>query len=390
MTDMVRKTKKLIMYIKEIILLILLYPLAKVIYLNEKLYLFSERGHEARDNGYYMFRYFRENHPEIKAAYIIDKQSEDLINVKNYSEIIYFGTIKHRIAFYGATCCVSTHIYGYTPNIDFYSKLFKRGFFSNKKIVSLKHGITKDDIPNLYAENTRLDLLIAAARPEYEYMLKQFHYTTDTLKYTGFARFDGLHDFKTKNQILVMPTWRNYLSTLNREEFCESEYFKCWQYFISNINLIQYIEKYDLTLIFYPHYELQKYVDCFVSVNDRVIIADKEHYDVQCLLKDSALLVTDFSSVFFDFAYMLKPSVFYQFDKEKFLNNHYNKGYFDYEKMGFGEVVYDSEALVNCVGKYIEKKFNMDSEYTKRAEDFFEIRDTQNCERIFDVIMGLK
>ena len=59
---------------------------------------------------------------------------------------------------------------------------------------------------------------------------------------------------------------------------------------------------------------------------------DNSEIDIQNLLKDSALMITDYSSVFMDFAYMEKPEIYFQFDEDQFRSTHYAKGYFDYKK----------------------------------------------------------
>ena len=50
-------------------------------------------------------------------------------------------------------------------------------------------------------------------------------------------------------------------------------------------------------------------------------------------------MLTDYSSVAFDFAYLRKPIVYAHFDKEAFFSGEhsYTAGYFDYERDGFGE-----------------------------------------------------
>ena len=78
--------------------------------------------------------------------------------------------------------------------------------------------------------------------------------------------------------------------------------------FINNQNLIDYLDKNDLELVFYPHFEIQRFLKDFHSVSPRVIIASFNDYDVQELLMNSKMLITDFSSVFFDFAYMGKTN----------------------------------------------------------------------------------
>ena len=384
-----RRVKKFFVFLYESIILVLFYPLSCLFNGNKKIYLFSERGHEARDNGYHLFKYFCQNHPELECYYVLDRKSQDLQKVSELGKTVYFGSLKHHIIFYSAHCCISTHIYGYTPNIDFYARLFRAGLFSKKKTVSIKHGISQNDSPQLYAENVKLSLIISGARPEYEYFLEHFHYTADKLKYTGLARFDALYDFKIERQILVMPTWRNFLYLMNGREFLESDYYKRWSALLGDKELLSLLKQNGIKLVFYPHYEMQKYVASFKNISENIVIADKEHYDVQPLLKESALLITDYSSVFFDFAYMKKPSVYYQFDKEMFYGNHYKKGYFDHETMGFGEVTQSHDDLIDIIKSYVDNNFAMKPEYEKRASTFFELHDDRNCERICDEILKL-
>ena len=47
------------------------------------------------------------------------------------------------------------------------------------------------------------------------------------------------------------------------EKFLNSEYFRHWQNFLLDENLEKLLEEYNLELIFYPHYECQKYLKYF-------------------------------------------------------------------------------------------------------------------------------
>ena len=49
------------------------------------------------------------------------------------------------------------------------------------------------------------------------------------------------------------------------------------------------------------------------------------------LFNTSALMITDYSSVFFDFVYQKKPCIFYQFDKKDFFEKHNNEGEFKFD-----------------------------------------------------------
>ena len=113
-------------------------------------------------------------------------------------------------------------------------------------------------------------------------------------------------------------------------------------------------------------------------------MADFANYDVQTLLKESNLLVTDYSSVFFDFAYMRKPVVYYHPDK---LPPHYDEGGFFYDTMGFGEIEKEENALVDLLVGYMEKNCEMKEFYQNRANDFFAYADHKSCERIYESLL---
>ena len=106
-------------------------------------------------------------------------------------------------------------------------------------------------------------------------------------------------------------------------------------------------------------------------------------------MKESALLVTDHSSVFFDFAYMRKPLLFFQFDNDEYYASHYQKGYFDFERDGFGKVSYTAPDLVDSLIESIENGVVLTEEYNKRIDRFFPLYDCKNCERIYDEIVKL-
>ena len=380
--------RKVFLGLMETILLLFFYPLARLYGRTRNIWIICERGTDARDNGYHMFKFLRNEHPEIKVYYIISNSSADKKNVDQIGKTIPYKSIKHYFFQYAAQVRMSTHIYGFATQPTFYRIANKYRKFPGLSI-SLKHGITKDNLPLLYAENTGLDLVIAGAKPEYDYMLANFHYKEKNLQYTGFARFDNLIDTSSGNQILIMPTWRNYLSEQNEEVFCNSEYYKKWQSLLNSPLLFSELEKNNIKLIFYPHYEMQRFIHLFHSDYPNAVIANKDEYDVQVLLRKSDLLVTDYSSVFFDFAYMNKPCIYYQFDEAMYRENQYHKGYFDYRSMGFGEVVENEEELIQVVGEYVAHSFVSKDYYQARHKSFFPLHDNKNCERIYKAILNL-
>ena len=380
-----------IMYIPEILCL---YVIANIKYFYYKdIWLISERGDEAKDNGYKLFKYISENKLRKDVYYVIDKKNiSDYNRVKHFENLVQYKSFKHKILFIQSSKLICTHPTTIIPwNYGTY-KYFKKIYFwfmKNKKYIFLQHGIIKDDLSDVLGEKAaKFDLFICGAYPEYEYVKDTFGYSKNKVVYTGLARYDDLYEFKNKKYILVMPTWRTYL---NKDEnvFLQSDYYLNYKSILNNSKINNLLEYHGYKLIFYPHYEIQKYINKFDTENKNIIIADKNNYDVQQLLKESELLITDFSSVFFDFAYMKKPTIYYQFDEDVYFKNHYKKGYFNYRRNGFGPVVTSEDELIQQIDKYFATSFELEQKYCDRLDKFFKLRDKENCNRIYNEIIKI-
>lgn len=376
-----------IVILKFIIAAIISSPI-KLFRNRKNIWLFAERGKEARDNAYNLFVYTVKNHPEIESYFIIDKKSPDFNKISNYKTINY-GSFKHYYYFCLSKVLISTHILGYSPNASVFRYIKKR-INLNKIEVFLQHGVIKDNLEVLHYPNVKLDLFVCGAKPEYEYVINNFGHNKEVIQYLGLARFDNFHDLNLKKQILLMPTWRIGLNNImSDEEFVKSDYFIKYNIFINNKDLANLLEKYGYKLIFYPHFRIQKYISAFHSSNNKVIIASLDNYDIQELLKESQLLITDYSSVFFDFGYMKKPVIYYQFDMEYFRKTHYKEGYFSYENNGFGPVYRFEGELMQEIERLLKSDCKITDLYKNRIEKFFPLNDTKNCERNFIAIKKL-
>ena len=183
-----------------------------------------------------------------------------------------------------------------------------------------------------------------------------------------------------------MPTWRANLINLSNEEFAKTDFFLKWNSLLQNSKLIEICRTKRIKIKFYLHYQFQKYSLLFEG-NEVVQVVKYGEETVQALLKETALLITDFSSVFFDYTYMNKAVVFYQFDESTFSQAHYEKGYFDYRRDGFGPVCLEEDEVVSNILDLIGKDFKNSEEYQKRSDIFFEFKDKNNCQRTFEAIM---
>lgn len=349
------------------------------------LWLIAERGVDARDNGYYLFKYITKNHPEINITYAISKNSPDRDRVVKLGRVVNYGSFEHFLSLTLSKVKISTHIMGYTPYIDFFVRADKMGLVKGKKIF-LQHGIIKDNLTYLYSNNVNIDLFVCSAKPEFEYVRDNFGYSEGIVQLLGLCRYDDLYKIeKPSKKILIMPTWRYSLRKADRKQFMESEYFNCYSKLLKSDRLNEILKKYGYEALFYPHMELQKYVDCFEG-GERVKIVSFKDSTVQDLLINTDVLITDFSSVFFDYGYMEKPMIFYQFDEESFRAEHYGEGYFSYKRDAFGEVVYDENTLLDELKKILEWGAEIEKTYLDRIDSFFTLRDKNNSERNFRAI----
>ena len=362
----------------------MLFPFSNLFLGRKKIWIINERGYDARDNGYHFFKYVVNNHPEVKCYYAIHKKSSDYQNVRGFKNVIEQGSLKHIFLFSCAKAKISSQVNGYAPN-KYYAMYLKKHHLQGKNI-GLKHGIFKNIHKNYFKENSHLDLIIAGAKPEYEFIKENFGFKEEEVAYCGLARFDNLHNQEVKNQILVMPTFRIPLGGLSDEEFRKTEYFEKWDSLLKKLDTELGTKT---NVVFYIHAMFQKYVHLFEGQYKNIIVAKFADFDVQQLLKESALLITDFSSVFFDFAYMNKPAIYYQFDEEFYYSHHYKKGYFDYRKDGFGKVCIDGNECLEEVKRLFSNSFVLDNQYEDRIQTFYPLHDDKNCERIFEKVVTI-
>ena len=384
---MLNKLKRLPVYLINVFLLAVLWPAAAVLrrthpaYRN--LWLVMERGFDARDNGYWFFRYLREQQPHINARFVISRTSPDYDKVARLGPTCEWRSLKHYLMYLAADMLISTHVQPCAPDLMAYYHLRQIGIRARGKQIFLQHGIIKDEMMWMRYPTMKVDFFASGGKMEYDYLEKEFGFPDGVIRYTGLCRFDNLiRGNNPSGEILVMPTWRgsNYPQG---EQFRETAFYRHFQSLLENPRLMALLEERDMKLIFYPHIELQKELDKFRSPSERVVLAGWQDYDVQTLLMRCDLLITDYSSVFFDLGYMEKPVIYYQFDKEEFLKYHYQKGYFSYEDHGFGPVVQTEEELADAVAECAANDFRLEEKYRRRLDAFYSVRDERNCERTY-------
>lgn len=352
------------------------------------LWLIAERGDDAGDNGYALFCYIRKTYPQCNIKYVIRKNAGDAQKVRKVGEIVAFGSFEHYLSIILAKVLISTHVLGYTTNDYLFKRFERRGMLRGKRIF-LQHGIIKDDIRDLYRDEAIPDMFVCTLQEEADYVVSQYSQPESVVSLAGLCRYDNLpfRDEQKKTKIiLLMPTWRRNLYFYSGKDFLETEYYKNWQALLSSPKVGELLEKQDYHMIFYPHHQMQKFVNLFHADSERVTIASKE-YEVQKLLIQSDVLVTDFSSVYFDYAYMQKPMIYFQFDRKEYREQNYQQGWFSYEEDGFGRVLEQLSEVESELEKIVKNGCVMEPLYWERQNRLFQFHDHNNCERNYREIL---
>jgi CDP-glycerol glycerophosphotransferase (TagB/SpsB family) len=358
------------------------------------IWLYSDRVDAAGDNAEVFFEYCAKKRPGLEHVFIISKDSPDAARLRKIGRVVEFKSLEHKLFFLLADKYFLSH--PETPFINsFGSKKKCYEDLINVDLIFLQHGITKDDLSDwLGKDKMGFSLIVTAAQKEYDSFLDApYGYTAKNLVKCGFPRYDKLEN-KPARKILIMPTWRQNLAGKENHqtdlrnynpEFKDSEYCKFYNDLINDARILDAMKKAKISGEFYLHPALEAQTRDFASDGFTVMTPP---YNYTRAFAEGNLLVTDYSSVAFDFAYLKKPVIYCQFDqKEVYGGNHIStKNYISFKTDGFGPVVTDYESTVREILNYIKNNFKNPEKYQKRADKFYFHHDRKNCQRLLEAV----
>lgn len=375
----------------------MLYWLTRPWFRRKRIWLMLDKLYKGGDSAEYLYRYSAKLDDGVTKYYLINKDTSDYKKLKRdgYRPLVN-GSLKHKLVFVNADLLLITnsHLFpfnGYTKETSKYI----RGL-CNFSSMCLQHGLSVQKCAiaqRRIIDNTTMYFL--GSKYEYENLSRHAYgyQGFDILKLTGIGRYDGLIS-NDKKQILITPTWRMYnalpVTTSEGEqrgynpEFKHTTYFHIYNALINNTELIETARKYGYKIKYLLHPIISSQVDDFTPNPELEVIPSVGDLSYEKILTESSLMVTDYSGVQFDFAYMRKPVVYFHPEE---LPPHYEEGCFFYDTMGFGEICTRTKQLVTLLCDYMASGCAMKNMYRQRADDFFAYNDHHNCERIYNEIM---
>lgn len=261
----------------------------------------------------------------------------------------------------------------------------KKLVFDMDNVTSANKNYKKD----FYNQSRNWDYLIAANKYSENIFESAFMFPKEKILTYGYPRNDILsnHSKKYKEQIkqdlglpdskkviLYAPTWRDDefhsagkykfklqldLERLSRELGEEYIIVLRMHYFISdNLDLTGYEEF---------AYDFSKYND----INDLYIASD--------------ILITDYSSVFFDYSILRKPILFYTYDLEKY-KNMLRGFYIDVTKDLPGPLLLSNDEVINSIKNIDDINENYKNKYNQFYNKFCYLEDGKASERVVKTV----
>ncbi|MFX1385556.1 MAG: CDP-glycerol glycerophosphotransferase family protein [Promethearchaeota archaeon] len=379
-------SKKVGMNIKHIIS----YPLSKLFSnkVYEDLLVFgSTNGQAFAGNPKIVFEYLC-NHSNYKCVWITgsEKIFRDL-KKRNYNVVLNKDIIKTIKTLKAAKYIFISHGFGDIFYID---------FSPGSRLIHLAHGISfkkgGHDLETTFMPfvekmmNAKLvnhmNLLIDSSEETRRHKMSRFNLPTDRIAITGYPRNDILINHteeldnyikkklgikKNHDVILYAPTFRDYkYKPPLTEEFLKK--------------LERFLLEEKKFFLYKPHPFTQN-VDLSKFKN---VISIERNVDILDLLIISDVLVTDYSSVFYDYLLTMRPIIFFAEDLEKYTE--VRDFYYDYESFIPGPLVKSGEELIKVLKNFDQWESKYREKRKLMRDQFNKYHDGRSTERIVELL----
>lgn len=159
--------------------------------------------------------------------------------------------------------------------------------------------------------------------------------------------------------------------------------------FLNNINFIEnFLQNNNIVLYIKLHYYHMKNMTQIDCSNIKLLFDDDIEQDIYSIINTFDLLITDYSSIYFDYLLANKPIIFAPFDYEEYIKKD-RELYYDYDEVTPGPKCRKWDEVLEWVGKFKENPDFYAEERKKIRDEFHKYQDGKNCERVYKRIKGI-
>jgi CDP-glycerol glycerophosphotransferase len=351
-------------------------------------------GQQYSDNPRAIYEYMRDNHPEYRLIWNAQKGYEDVFKKEKVPYVIkysYRGLLQWARAKYWVNNS-RWPLWLPKPQGTVYVQTW-HGTPLKTLGADIEHitmpGMTLEKYHSQFTKEARKwDYCVAPNAYSSEIFHRAFEVQGEMIN-SGYPRNDLLYQknnpqeisrIKTKLKIplekkvvLYAPTWR------------DNEYKKIGHYtFDLKLDLNRIREKFgkNTVLLLRLHYLIAEQID--LSDFEDFAINVSDYTDLRELYLVSDCLITDYSSVFFDYANLKRPIVFYAYDLDDYANE-IRGFYFDFEKEAPGPIVKDMDHLLPAVEEALAYTGN--NPYPEFYDRFCQWEDGHSSERVVQAML---
>lgn len=381
----------------------ILYCISYVIPKSSKIWIFgSWGGQEFADNPKYLYNYIKDNKPEIKRVWLtrnpilckkLRNEGHTVFMCNSFKGIWYacrakVGTMSHGMIDLNRYACARLKIvqtwHGIPMKPVLLSDPKKASILKRKKLQLLSHVFLF-----LKKELNFNDNLVICSSSDYVTTILKLCFGEKTpLKNIGFPRLDGL--FKSNNEYDISQRICKlkkqgkkigiYMPTYRRDG--EFDIISLLVDNFSNIEENLVINNQVLFLKIHP-FEYYKIQNLKTSNNIHVIINDEIDGDIYSILGLFDFLISDYSSIVFDYLILARPIYLLVPDRKQYITAN---GNFVYDYVNIGLPIYENwDQLLNVISKpFLE---DCSENIKVLSQKFHTYRDGDSARRLYEYVI---
>lgn len=365
--------------------------------MNNYIWLFGENNAAtANNNSYYFWRQIVNKDDNIDKYIVLQKNKE---NKKVYSSlskhekkfVLWRNSIKHYKIYFDADMFFVTLSYkDVVPTKILWQDIKLK---IKKPVIYLQHGTLgikkigytgKSYNNNMFRFCIYNERIKETLKKENDFKEYQIYYAEYHPRYIELLKKE--EEYKDKKQILYFLTWREYFG-----KNIETELFvRNLKKIVSSEQLKEYLEKNNIELKICVHAFFDKEIlrDVYPVIStDKISIIIQQSTNIMDELAKSKLLITDYSSVGFDFTFLNKPVILFQPDRDNYLEK--RETYCTEE-----ELEENSTRSVNeLINKIVNENYGVNNFFKSKLPkhiDYNYIKTGKHIEKMYDYFSKLQ